>query len=80
MSAITAQERSVKEIVLGKCWNYLNENFHKFTEQNKIKVAMALACKNLPQEMTANLTVTQMPAIEKAGQQLVFNIGQTPPS
>ena len=44
----TLREKTLKELVLGKCWNYINDNFHKFTEPNKIKIALALLQKSMP--------------------------------
>ncbi len=41
-------EKTLKELVLGKCWEYINENFYKFNETNKIKVALALLQKSMP--------------------------------
>lgn len=41
----------VREIVIEKCWSYLNDNFHKLTEANKIKVAIAISTKNIPQKV-----------------------------
>ena len=40
-------EKSIKELFIGKCWVYLNDNFHKFTETNKIKVALELCKKDV---------------------------------
>ena len=42
------QEKAIKELFIGKCWEYLNNNFHKFTETNKIKIALELCKKDLP--------------------------------
>lgn len=44
----TLAEKTLKELVLGKCWEYINDNFHKFNEANKIKVALALLQKSMP--------------------------------
>ncbi len=75
MSAITQRERTVKELVLETCWEYLRSNFSKFSDANKIKVALALAQKSLPQETIGSLQVTQMPAITKGSEPLEYNIG-----
>ena len=48
----TNQEKSIKELFIGNCWQYLSDNFHKFTETNKIKIALELCKKDTPQEMT----------------------------
>ena len=54
----TKSEKAVKELLLNKTWEYLNENFHKFTETNKIKIALALCTKNLPTEIQGNVELT----------------------
>ena len=43
-------QKSIKEVFRRKCWSYLNDNFHKFTDDNKIKVALALVCKDLEKD------------------------------
>ena len=43
-------EKSVKELFRKKCWSYLNVNFRKFTTDNKIKIALALVCKDLEKD------------------------------
>lgn len=48
-------EKSVKELFRGKCWSYLNDNFHKFTQDNKIKVALALVCKDLEKDSNSGI-------------------------
>ncbi len=47
----TKQEKSIKQLFMGKCWAYLSDNFHKFTQDNKIKIALTLAGKDTPQEI-----------------------------
>ncbi len=71
------KELSIKQEVISKCWTYLRDNFHKFNEANQIKVALALATKDIPQEVTGDLThrITSMPTIEKGNRLLEFNIG-----
>lgn len=43
-------EKSIKELFRKKCWSYLNDNFYKFKEDNRIKVALALVCKDMEKE------------------------------
>jgi hypothetical protein len=43
-------EKSIKELFRQKCWSYLNVNFRKFTTENKIKIALALVCKDLEKD------------------------------
>jgi hypothetical protein len=44
---ITKEQKRCREDVLKKCWSYLRDNFHKFNQANKIKVALALCTKDL---------------------------------
>lgn len=78
----TKQEKAVKELFLGKCWQYLDDNFHKFTEANKIKIALALATKDLPQEVSGmNMRqIVMMGEIKKGEEPLRFNIGEANPN
>jgi predicted metallopeptidase len=49
------KEKSLKQLFVGKCWEYLNDNFHKFTETNKIKIALELCKKDIPTEISGSL-------------------------
>lgn len=71
----TTREKNLKELVLGKCWDYINDNFHKFNEANKIKVSLALIQKSMPTEMIGQFQVTHMPTILVGEKPLEFNIG-----
>lgn len=63
----TKQEKTIKELFIGECWEYLRNNFHKFNQTNKIKIALELSKKSIPQEIEGNFkhAVTEMPAIQK---------------
>ena len=52
----SAREKSVKELLLGKTWDYLNDNFHKFKQPIKIKISLALCQKDMPQELTGDFS------------------------
>jgi len=41
----------VREKVIENCWHYLYDNFHKLSDSNKIKVALAISTKNIPQKV-----------------------------
>lgn len=73
------REKTIKELFIGECWQYLRSNFSKFNQTNQIKIALELCKKDIPQEMTGNFNVTQMPTIQKntgeAVTSLIFNIG-----
>lgn len=71
----TKQEKTIKELFIGNCWQYLNDNFHKFSETNKIKIALELCKKDTPTELTGNLSVTLMPEVKIDGKPLELNIG-----
>lgn len=62
----TKQEKTIKELFIGECWKYLSDNFHKFNQTNQIKIALALAMKDIPQKVEGDVKVTEMPAIQKA--------------
>ena len=70
----TKREKTIKELFLGKCWAYLDDNFHKFSEENKIKIALALTTKDLPQEMLGNFQVVQMGVIQKTSSESSTNL------
>ena len=73
----TKYEKTIKELFVGKCWEYLNENFHKFTDTNKIKIALELCKKDMPQEVSGmdmkNIVV--MGEIKKNNEPLRYDIG-----
>ena len=74
---ISKSEKTIKELFVGKCWSYLNDNFHKFSEPNKIKIALELCKKNIPQELEGNINanVTMMPSVKIDGKELEADIG-----
>lgn len=76
MSTIPERDRTLKEIFIGNCWKYLHDNFHKFSEPNKIKISLALAQKDMPTEIKGGFQVTQMPTILKGKDPLNYDIGQ----
>jgi len=41
----------VKTKVIENAWNYVFENFHKFTNANKIKVVLAIITKDMPSQL-----------------------------
>ena len=71
------REKTIKELFIGKCWDYLNDNFHKFTDDNKLKVALELCKKNLPQEIEGNINtnIVMMGTIKKGNEEMEFRIG-----
>jgi hypothetical protein len=63
MNTLSKRDKTLKEIFIGNCWKYLHDNFHKFNEANKIKISLALAQKDMPTQMTGDLSFTQMEAV-----------------
>ena len=61
----TKHEKTIKELFIGECWEYLRVNFRKFNQTNQIKIALALAMKDIPQKIEGEVKVTEMPAIQK---------------
>jgi hypothetical protein len=75
---ITKREKTLKELMVGKTWEYLHDNFHKFNQQNKIKIALAICTKDIPQEVTGmNQQIVVMNEIIKNSHPLRYNLGQT---
>ena len=77
MPDITLAEKSKRNLLIGKSWEYLCDNFHKFTEDNRIRIALEITKKNMPTviEGELNSKITQMPMIEKDGKPLEHKIG-----
>jgi hypothetical protein len=55
MANLSKGRVEVKEKVLSKCWDYINNNFNKFTPEVKVKVALELCKKDIPQEVKGDL-------------------------
>jgi len=47
----TTDELYKKQALLNKSYTYLNNNFYKFSQDNKIKIALALCTKDLAQKV-----------------------------
>ena len=48
--------KNMRQLVIGRSWQYLYENFHKFSEHNRIKIALAITQKSMPTEIQGELT------------------------
>lgn len=76
MPDITKGEKSIRELFIGKCWSYLDENFHKFSDANKIKIALELSKKSIPTVLEGgDRPLVVMPTIKLSGKELEFKIG-----
>ena len=72
---VGASIRAKQQKLYDLCYDYLNENFHKFTEANKIKVSLALASKMAPQQIEGAYTVTKMGTVKVQDKDQELNIG-----
>lgn len=57
------------------CHDYLIDNFHKFTDSNKIKVSLAITQKLVPQKVETDITFNKTPDVYMNGEKMEFNIG-----
>lgn len=48
----------VKTRVIHKMWEYIDQNFHKFSENNQIKVSLALVKKDMPTQLEGEVSET----------------------
>lgn len=80
MANTSKHEKNIKELFIGECWEYLRENFHKFNEANKIKIALELSKKSIPTELTGGFNVQPvvMGTITIDNKPVEFNIGSSP--
>ena len=69
----------VRERVIEKLWAYLDDNFHKFTEANKMKLMVAICAKNIPQQVDGNIIYTSMSIIKVQDKPLRLAIGEDLP-
>jgi len=74
----TNEQKKSKKELLEKGWTYLNDNFHKFTEENRIKIALALCTKDMPTQLSGSMQVNQMPTVTLGEKPLELNIGNDP--
>lgn len=72
---ITAQQETVRQKVLSKLWEYVDQNFHKFSEPNKLKVVVALCAKSMPQVIEGNYSVTKLGKVTVDTKDLEMNLG-----
>jgi len=78
----TNEEKKATQDLYQKCRVYLNDNFHKFSEVNKIKISLNIISKLIPTKLEGDglaLNVTMMPTVElDDGTKLEPDIGETP--
>lgn len=83
----TQDGSEVKTRVLRKLWSHLDQNFHKYSEANQIKIMMALCTKDMPQQFEGVSAETKIiiirdsekkeldlrPEISHVGREISFN-------
>ena len=72
---VGASVKKKQEQLYKICHDYLIDNFHKFTEANKIKVALVLASKMAPQQIEGSHTIKKMEKIKLDEKEQELNIG-----
>jgi hypothetical protein len=70
----TKHEKSIKELFVGECWSYLRKNFRKFSQTNKIKIALEL-CKKDAQAALPPIIVNPLPSVKINGKDMEVDIG-----
>ena len=71
-------EQSIKKLMVHKSWQYLHDNFHKFNQANKIKIALELCKKDIPQVYEGEVKYTAMSVIKIDDKRLDLQIGEIP--
>lgn len=79
MANTTAREKSIKELFIGECWEYLRVNFRKFNQTNQIKIALELCKKDIPQVMEGEIKYTSMQMIRIEQKPLSLDLGDEIP-
>lgn len=59
----TREEKKATDALLAKSAVYLNDNFHKFSQSNKIRIALELIKRKMPTQLehSGEVKFTQMP-------------------
>lgn len=69
-------DKSIKVLFIGKCWDYLHDNFHKFSEGNRIKISLELCKKDIPQVIEGEVKYTEMKRIVIEHKMMPLDIGE----
>ena len=63
-------------MLIGMSWEYLCDNFHKFKEDNRIRIALEITKKNMPTILEGDITTRiAMGRIEKDGKPVEHKVG-----
>lgn len=78
MPDITREEKQARDILIDKSYSYLVDNFHKFTESNKIKVALEIIKKAMPTQLehSGAINYNQMSTIIVQEKPMELNFGE----
>jgi len=66
---------SVRDEVIRRSWEYLRDNFHKFSPANQLKVSLELSKKSMPTQIEAEVKVVKMPDIKVGGRLAEYHLG-----
>jgi len=72
-------DKAIKSLFIQKCWKYLDDNFHKFSQGNKIKIALELTKKDIPQVVEGEIKYTKMTMITVEHKPLELDLGEDIP-
>lgn len=69
--------RRKQDKIYSMCHDYLIDNFHKFSDANKIKISLALASKMVPttQKHEGEITFNKTPDVILGDTKLEYDIG-----
>lgn len=66
----TAENIMAKDELVEKCAIYLNKNFHKFSQGNKIKISLEIFKRTMPTKVEGNLTIQLSESLNEARNRL----------
>jgi hypothetical protein len=69
-SPIQFASAETKSRVISNCWEYLHENFHKFNDTNKIKITLAIICKDMPTKVEGDAKGPQQIVIVRSKEEI----------
>ena len=74
---LTSAKHTARELAIGKLWQEIVDNFHKYSEPNKIKLMASILGKDVPQHTTidGNYNVTKMGTVKADTKELEYNLG-----
>jgi len=74
---LTSAKHSARELAIGKMWQDIVDNYHKYSESNRIKIMAAILGKDVPQHTTidGNYTTTKLDKIKIDDKPLEYQIG-----